>query len=118
MARVTASVIVGKGLSPDQMLATLKWESNALLEVLVGDVTRFNLRADYSYDSLKLESIERHGRSSRYTLRYSFGWEAYWGCRDMNDGDIVSDEIEFIYKDGAATFSREHVERRSTYEEF
>lgn len=118
MATVTAAIDVGKGLSTDQLLAALKWESNSLQEVLVGDVTRFNLRADYSHDSLTLEEVDRHGRSGRYTLRYTFGWEAYWGCRDMNDGDIVSDEIEFTYKDGIASFSREVIERRSTHEEF
>lgn len=118
MARIDKQISVGRGLSPDELLSALQHEANELHEMLVGDVTRFNLRADYTSDSLQLEAVERYGKGIRYSLRYTFGWEAYWGCRDMNDGDIVSEEIDFTYRDGVAYFSREVIEGRTTKEEF
>ena len=118
MSTLSVRVTVGRGLNPVDLLSALQQHTDELEEVLVGDVSHHNVRATYSYDSLELDEIERESGRGCYTLRYRYGWEAYWGCKDMNDGNIENDEISFRYCGGEAIFSGEVFEKRDTHDEF
>lgn len=118
MQRSFYRIPVGKRLRCDALLEALKENENALFEILVGDLSRYDLRATYSTDSLILDSIRKDTRRSHYWLLYSFEWEAYHGCPEMDNSDTVEDEIAFTYLGGEAIFEKRAVADRTTYEEF
>ena len=85
--------------------------------LLAGDISHLNTRAEYSNESLELLDIEDLEADNKYSLHYQFGWEAWHGCRDQNDGGIEDEWARFTYKDGIVTFKK-LVETRDTIDEF
>jgi hypothetical protein len=117
-AKISLRIHVGVGLSASDLLSELREHNDELVDILVDDLSHHNARATYSNDSLTLEDVEKGEGRGGYTLRYNYGWEAYWGCKDMNDGGIESEESRFRYWGGYAIFTRVVIEKRDTRDEF
>lgn len=111
------AIRVGEGLSTDELLWALKERKSEIESFLVGDVTNHDARATYSDDSFEVEEVNE-GENDSYIISYSYGWEAYWGCKDMNNGGNEYVDSEFIYSDGIVTFRREFFAKPDTHEEF
>ncbi len=118
MAKEWLQFAIGKGLSEEGILEALSGYSDELLGFLVENLGRLSQRAEYSPETFKLVSVYKLGRSGQYSLCYEYGWSAYYGCKDMNDGGVAQEEAVFKYRGGIARFSKEVSERRHTFEEF
>lgn len=86
-------------------------------ELLIDDLSQFDIRAEYCNDSLSIELVEWKSKV-RYLLQYSYEWQAHYGCRDMCKSDYVDKEIEFTFKDEQLIFEKDIIEPRTTFEEF
>jgi len=104
--------------TPDEIKEALLGYSPELEANLIGDLSHHSMRATYSEDSFAIEEVYEGTNKNSFTLRYSYGWSAHYGCKDMNDGDMEYDEVSFNYRRGVASFDIIEVEPRSTFEEF
>lgn len=57
--------------------------------------------------------------SNQYQLDYSYDWEVYRGCSDMNDAGIEHGRIQFVLNDnGSIEIDFPEYEERDTCDEF
>lgn len=119
MPEVSVSFTVDShDLDEDGLLDILNEHFQELEEyLLTGGISHLNTRAEYSDETLELLDVEDFEEGHAYSLHYQFGWEAWHGCKDMNDGGIEDEWARFSYKDGRILFKK-LVEERDTIDEF
>ncbi|HRE81055.1 MAG TPA: hypothetical protein PLN52_08410 [Opitutaceae bacterium] len=106
---------IPEGLSQDELLTALQ-ASSELEEFLVGNVSRFDSRADYDDSSFTIDEIESDSANT-YVISYSFKWAAYYGCSDMSPCGIEEESARFTYENGVAVFEIDWPEPPSPGEE-
>ncbi len=74
-----------------------------LEEYLTANVWQWNAKAEYVRDSLSIKAVT-HDADDCYCMEYEYTWEAYYGCRDMNQGESVDDEVCFEFINGKLLF--------------
>lgn len=92
-------------------------EHHEVDSIVIGDLSHINHRVE-CYNGIVVESVE-HNHGSTFTLSYSYEWNVYNGCSDMDEHDEVHDCIGFeIDDDGKIIFEQIVLEQRSTLDEF
>ena len=119
MATVILRLAIERGLSCDEIMSTFARQYRSELErfLVPEDLSGKDMRAQYSHESFGIDAVEKDEMGA-YLLRYQYGWEAYYGCRDMCNGDIEVEEVKFRYRSGEAIFQKVEIEKRSTVDEF
>jgi len=72
---------VGEGLSLGELLDALGEHKDEIKGLLLAHLEYFSGRA--TCDGLSLDEVVDDDGS--LSLKYHFGWSAYYGCRDAND---------------------------------
>lgn len=70
---------------------------------LVGSLEWYAQNALYVRDSLDIISLEYLG-SSRYKLNYSFRWNLYNPCLDIDSDQLINQSVNFTCEPGALVF--------------
>ena len=83
---------------------------------IISDLSHIDDRA-VNCNGLKIDDIF-HAQGDQYQLNYSYDYNIYNGCSDMNVNDNVSDSLLFVlYDNGELEFDYPVYEERSTYDE-
>ena len=84
---------------------------------LIGNLSHINYRAK-NINEITIESIE-YQQDNLYCMNYTYDWEVYNGCVDMNMQDEEEGFVCFtVEKNGEIKFEIPKFEERSTYNEF
>lgn len=85
--------------------------------LVIGDLSHIHHQA-VCYNGIVVECVE-HNYGSTFTLSYSYEWNVYNGCANMNEHDEVHDCISFdIDESGKLEFEHVILEPRTTLDEF
>lgn len=90
---------VDRDLSPDELLSAVEEHRDKIKSLLMANLEYVSMRA--TCDGFQLDGVDED--DGIYTLRYSYDWSAFYGCKDADDGGSESDEIKIRYKDGNVT---------------
>lgn len=84
---------------------------------LIGDLSHLHHRAE-CISGIEVSDVQ-YLRSNEYLLCYTYTWQIYNGCADLNDEGEVEGSVEFtVENDGTLVFETYEYDERSTYEEF
>ena len=84
---------------------------------LIPDLSHIDHMA-HNVNGIEIENISYVG-CDQYQLDYSFDWEVYRGCSDMDEADIEHESVLFILnEDGFVDIDYPEVEGRDTRDEF
>ncbi|ANQ55772.1 hypothetical protein [Vibrio parahaemolyticus] len=84
---------------------------------LIPDLSHIDHMA-HNVNGIKVENISFVG-CNQYQLDYSYDWEVYRGCSDMNEADIEHESVLFVLNDdGFIEIDFPEYEERDTREEF
>ena len=72
-------------------------------EDLIGSLEWYSQNARYVPNSLKIISLE-HLQQSRYKMMYSFRWNVFNACLDIDASETTRDSVNFSYTPGALVF--------------
>lgn len=72
-------------------------------EELTGSLFWYSQNAQYVPESLKIISIEYSGES-RYKMRYSFRWNVFNACLDIDADQTITESVNFEWQAGELTF--------------
>jgi len=90
---------------------------NEFESILIGDLAHINQRAE-CYNGIEIEHLQ-HVSGNEYQLDYSYEWNIYNGCSDMNEHEKENDSVFFeIDEQGKIHFDLTILEERSTHNEF
>ncbi len=105
---------VGNTRSKDDILAAIEADWEAV--VVLTEVDRHDMRAEYVEDSFAVEKVERL-RGGKVRVTYTYEWGAYYTCQDMCCG-AEETETEVAQIDGnQIVFRLDRPEPRSTEDE-
>ncbi|WP_428945443.1 hypothetical protein ACQK5W_05060 [Pantoea sp. FN060301] len=85
----------------DQLTASLSW---------------YSPNAQYVPESIKIISIE-HREGSRYKMTYSFRWNVFNGCLDLDTDEKTIDTVNFYLRPDAVVFDIVETARPTTADE-
>ncbi|EJE8737566.1 hypothetical protein M5216_004307 [Vibrio vulnificus] len=84
---------------------------------LIPDLSHIDHMA-HNVNGIEVENISFVG-CNQYQLDYSYDWEVYRGCSDMNEADIEHESVLFVLNgDGFIEIDFPEYEERDTREEF
>lgn len=70
---------------------------------LTGSLFWYSQNAQYVPDSLKIISVECSGES-RYKMRYSFRWNVFNACLDIDADQTITESVNFEWIPGELIF--------------
>jgi hypothetical protein len=83
---------------------------------LTGSLLWYSQNAQYVPDSMKIISIEQSGES-RYKMRYSFRWNVFNGCLDIDEDETTTETVNFEYQPGQLIFDFIQTEQLTSADE-
>ncbi|WLS77985.1 hypothetical protein Q3V30_16150 [Erwinia pyri] len=83
---------------------------------LTGSLLWYSQNAQYVPDSMKIISIE-HSGESRYKMRYSFRWNVFNGCLDIDEDETTTETVNFEYQPGQLIFDFIQTEQSTSADE-
>lgn len=85
-------------------------------DALTGSLLWYSQNAQYVPDSIKIISVE-HLSDSRYKLHYSFKWNVFNACLDIDAEQTTSETVNFEWHSDALIFDFIDNERASVADE-
>lgn len=85
-------------------------------ESLTGSLLWYSQNAQYVPDSMKIISIEYSGES-RYKMTYSFRWNVFNACLDIDEDETTIETVSFGYQPGQLIFDFIQTDRSTTADE-
>jgi hypothetical protein len=96
MTAQTLTFEIGVDLTPDEILSALHEHKSEIKSLLTSNLEYHSMRA--TCDGFDLDDIIKD--EGKFILHYSYGWSAFYGCKDADDGDTEYGEIPIKYSDG------------------
>ena len=83
---------------------------------LTGSLLWYSQNAQYVPDSLKIISVE-HSGESRYKMAYSFRWNVFNACLDIDEDETTTETVNFEFQPGQLIFDFIQTEQSTTADE-
>lgn len=83
---------------------------------LTGSLLWYSQNAQYVPESMKIISIEYSGES-RYKMTYSFRWNVFNACLDIDADQTTTETVNFQWQSGLLTFDFIDNQQTSTADE-
>lgn len=90
-------------ITPLVLIEEIKQNIPKIEEELVGNLNWYSPNARYVPNTLNVISLEELGQS-RYKLNYSFLWNVFNACLDIDSDETSYSSVNFVLSDGALVF--------------
>lgn len=107
-----------KGNEPDLNLLSENIERiiPKIEDLLTGSLSWYSQNAQYVPESIKIISIE-HSGESRYKMTYSFRWNVFNGCLDIDENETTVETVNFEQQPGQLIFDFIQTEQPTSADE-
>ncbi|ROR06895.1 hypothetical protein [Erwinia sp. JUb26] len=103
-------------ITPLELIEEIKQNIPKIEEDLVGNLMWYSPNARYVPNTLNVISLEELGQS-RYKMNYSFLWNVFNACLDIDSDETSNNSVNFVLADGALVFDFIDNEQDSMSEE-
>lgn len=90
-------------ITPLELIEEIKQNIPKIEDELIGNLTWYSPNARYVPNSLNVISLEDLGQS-RYKMNYSFLWNVFNACLDIDSDETTYSSVNFVLSDGALRF--------------
>ncbi|MEJ4042902.1 hypothetical protein [Erwinia sp. SLM-02] len=90
-------------ITPLELIAEIKQNIPKIEEDLVGNLMWYSPNARYVPNSLNVISLDELG-PSRYKMNYSFLWNVFNACLDIDSDETSYSSVNFVLAEGQMVF--------------